>query len=491
MEEIWRDLELSSKELCSGFIYEPCFSDQGDVEWVFGGLDTTIQTDNVRGFLNLELMGTEEDGEEFGHRADGVGGVDYEGVKSEGSAVEKRAENFCCVGSWIGSPRFRCSSSSCAASGARSPSVTRPHGICPTLLDSPVIVSNSQPSPTTGTLVVPDADVISATVDSASLGVKKCDGHASFTYNSHETAVSLACLPGLGNMVSPAYEMAQSMGPELDCCVMASVQPRDDHSTFMEQLHIKDTAKNFNSCSPAEVLNNMAVNANSPAWQLHDPINTSGSEASPDDEPPTGEENDDSEIDPMQKVASPPVGILRTSDDGYNWRKYGQKQVKGSEYPRSYYKCTHLDCPVKKKIERSQDGQITEIIYKGDHNHPTPHPNRRSTLSSVLLCSESPETSGSCVKADGSPVSRSTEDRYKDLIVVTARRVDGSVRMHSIAGVPEVSSSMLATEGNLVGVLGSVSMPPFAGQEEEEDAASEGSMLLADDDDDESGSKGR
>nr|GEY00287.1 probable WRKY transcription factor 2 [Tanacetum cinerariifolium] len=70
------------------------------------------------------------------------------------------------------------------------------------------------------------------------------------------------------------------------------------------------------------------------------------------------------------------------SDDGYNWRKYGQKQVKGSEYPRSYYKCTHANCPVKKKVERSHKGHITEIIYKGGHNHPKPPPSRRSGLGS-------------------------------------------------------------------------------------------------------------
>lgn len=65
------------------------------------------------------------------------------------------------------------------------------------------------------------------------------------------------------------------------------------------------------------------------------------------------------------------------SYDGYNWRKYGQKQVKGSEYPRSYYKCTHPDCQVKKKVERSLDGQIAEIVYKGEHNHPKPQPPKR------------------------------------------------------------------------------------------------------------------
>ncbi|PHT36772.1 hypothetical protein CQW23_24472 [Capsicum baccatum] len=70
--------------------------------------------------------------------------------------------------------------------------------------------------------------------------------------------------------------------------------------------------------------------------------------------------------------------VDRPSYDGYNWRKYGQKKVKGSEYPRSYYKCTHLKCPVKKKVERSYDGQITEIVYRGEHNHPKPQPPKRN-----------------------------------------------------------------------------------------------------------------
>lgn len=69
--------------------------------------------------------------------------------------------------------------------------------------------------------------------------------------------------------------------------------------------------------------------------------------------------------------------VDKPADDGYNWRKYGQKQVKGSEFPRSYYKCTHPECPVKKKVERSLDGHITEIIYKGQHNHQRPL-NKRS-----------------------------------------------------------------------------------------------------------------
>ncbi|KAJ0089317.1 hypothetical protein Patl1_32000 [Pistacia atlantica] len=77
--------------------------------------------------------------------------------------------------------------------------------------------------------------------------------------------------------------------------------------------------------------------------------------------------------------AVPAIAGDRPSYDGYNWRKYGQKQVKGSEYPRSYYKCTHPNCPVKKKVERSFDGQIAEIVYKGEHNHLKPQLPKRSS----------------------------------------------------------------------------------------------------------------
>ncbi|KAF3963233.1 hypothetical protein CMV_012360 [Castanea mollissima] len=50
----------------------------------------------------------------------------------------------------------------------------------------------------------------------------------------------------------------------------------------------------------------------------------------------------------------------------------GPVHVKGSSYPLSYYKCTYPSCPVKKKVERSPAGRITEIVYKGSHNHPKP-----------------------------------------------------------------------------------------------------------------------
>lgn len=68
----------------------------------------------------------------------------------------------------------------------------------------------------------------------------------------------------------------------------------------------------------------------------------------------------------FSKLPEKPTG------DGYNWRKYGQKLVKGNTFVRSYYKCTFTNCPARKQVERSHDGNITEINYLWKHEHPKP-----------------------------------------------------------------------------------------------------------------------
>ncbi|XP_054820730.1 probable WRKY transcription factor 48 [Prosopis cineraria] len=60
-------------------------------------------------------------------------------------------------------------------------------------------------------------------------------------------------------------------------------------------------------------------------------------------------------------------------DDGYRWRKYGQKAVKNSPFPRSYYRCTTAGCGVKKRVERSSDDPTVVVTtYEGQHKHPSP-----------------------------------------------------------------------------------------------------------------------
>lgn len=57
-------------------------------------------------------------------------------------------------------------------------------------------------------------------------------------------------------------------------------------------------------------------------------------------------------------------------DDGYRWRKYGQKAIKNSPHPRSYYRCTNPRCFAKKQVERSaEDPETITITYEGLHMH--------------------------------------------------------------------------------------------------------------------------
>ncbi|PON56830.1 WRKY domain containing protein [Parasponia andersonii] len=65
--------------------------------------------------------------------------------------------------------------------------------------------------------------------------------------------------------------------------------------------------------------------------------------------------------------------IADIPQDEYSWRKYGQKPIKGSPFPRGYYKCSSVKgCPARKHVERARDDPTMLIVtYEWEHRHST------------------------------------------------------------------------------------------------------------------------
>ncbi|EPS59220.1 hypothetical protein M569_15591, partial [Genlisea aurea] len=146
--------------------------------------------------------------------------------------------------------------------------------------------------------------------------------------------------------------------------------------------------------------------------------------------------------------------VDKPADDGYNWRKYGQKQVRGSEFPRSYYKCTHSDCPVKKIVERSLEGHITEIIYKSRHNHSAPS---KPTRDSELVGFEQHKQNGSFLVlshgfSDDTKAAMDIRDQYepefkKRSLLEAGRNVDSRTLVEPRVIVQTMSEIELLDDG--------------------------------------------
>ncbi|KAM7280430.1 hypothetical protein ACFE04_007564 [Oxalis oulophora] len=102
-------------------------------------------------------------------------------------------------------------------------------------------------------------------------------------------------------------------------------------------------------------------------------------------------------IIPVVKPIREPRVVVQTLsevdilDDGYRWRKYGQKVVRGNPNPRSYYKCTCVGCPVRKLVERApHDPKSVITTYEGKHNHEVPTTKTSSHDTSGAISVNSP-----------------------------------------------------------------------------------------------------
>ncbi|KAL6975111.1 WRKY Transcription Factor, variant 2 [Sarracenia purpurea var. burkii] len=289
----------------------------------------------------------------------------------------------------------------------RSPYLTIPPGLSPTtLLESPVFLSNLpvQPSPTTGKFsFAPGGNTRSSTLITEPLKGSK-------NFPEDINASSFTFKPVAASDPSLFSGAASKRTP--------STLPQQTFPTFDVSVQSENSLQS-QSALPAKILsqNGATLHCQADFSIPSDEKDAGGSNTvmsdsrvfgnfvgSADRSPPPDEQQDE-ETD-QRGVGDTTVGGAQ-AEDGYNWRKYGQKQVKGSEYPRSYYKCTHPNCPVKKKVERSPEGHVTEIIYKGAHNHPKPPLNRRSVMGYPNLTTdiqvEISDQTGTQIGADDEP----------------------------------------------------------------------------------------
>ncbi|KAF3448622.1 hypothetical protein FNV43_RR09335 [Rhamnella rubrinervis] len=103
------------------------------------------------------------------------------------------------------------------------------------------------------------------------------------------------------------------------------------------------------------------------------------------------------------------------SSDKWAWRKYGQKPIKGSPYPRSYYRCSSSKgCSARKQVERScSNPEIFIITYTAEHSHA--YPARRNCLAGSTR-NKFPIASKN--KAKSSSDSTSTKDEFVEAVSV-------------------------------------------------------------------------
>ncbi|XP_057966277.1 probable WRKY transcription factor 20 isoform X2 [Malania oleifera] len=328
--------------------------------------------------------------------------ADDDEMSSASASASSASASILCSGAGSNAARYKLMSPA-KLPISRSSCIAIPTGLSPTsFLESPVLLSNikAEPSPTTGSFSKPQmlhgsvglAPSLSNTNHSNgnTLDERKSSG---FEFEPQIILNSSSGLSFVGPWVSAGLNRQQS-----EPCVQ--MQGHCLSQSFASSPTVK--SEMVASSNELSLSTPITSGANVPA-EATDVFKQRGHSNSGI---PTSQSD--------HKGIGPPVLAERSSEDGYNWRKYGQKHVRGSEFPRSYYKCTHPNCEVKKLFERSHDGQITEIIYKGTHDHPKPQPNRRLAAGTVMSTQEGFDKVSSLTGQDEGAVSLSNLDEVDD-----------------------------------------------------------------------------
>ncbi|XP_018491954.1 probable WRKY transcription factor 14 isoform X2 [Raphanus sativus] len=151
------------------------------------------------------------------------------------------------------------------------------------------------------------------------------------------------------------------------------------------------------AASPRGVIN---VDTNSPRNCILVDGNTFSSQIQISPPPNLGTKRRKSQAKKVVCIPAPAAMNSRSSgevvpSDLWAWRKYGQKPIKGSPFPRGYYRCSSSKgCSARKQVERSRtDPNMLVITYTSEHNHPWPI--QRNALAGSTRSSSNPSSSKS------------------------------------------------------------------------------------------------
>ncbi|WMV30917.1 hypothetical protein MTR67_024302 [Solanum verrucosum] len=68
-------------------------------------------------------------------------------------------------------------------------------------------------------------------------------------------------------------------------------------------------------------------------------------------------------------------------EDGFNWRKYGQKLILGAKYPREYFQCVCRHCDATKMVQQMETEPLTfEVTYGESHSCGQENKNQNEEL---------------------------------------------------------------------------------------------------------------
>ncbi|XP_055827480.1 probable WRKY transcription factor 53 [Solanum dulcamara] len=169
---------------------------------------------------------------------------------------------------------------------------------------------------------------------------------------------------------APNYNSSSSSPENTREFLLHNIQSKFDRALSL--LQYNSTGDNTNSLLP---------HSNSPAIPIF------GTSDSPRSSPPHSEDSD-RDLEPKDHHATrkrksstprwtkqvqihPGAPIEGNLDDGFSWRKYGQKDILGAKHPRGYYRCTlrHVQgCLATKQVQKSdEDPTIFEVTYRGRH----------------------------------------------------------------------------------------------------------------------------